>query len=286
MPIVIDHLTHAYSQSGEQPHAALSDVSLRIENGSFWGVIGHTGSGKSTLIQHLNGLLLPSAGAVLVDGLDTRDKKLRPQVRALVGMVFQYPEYQLFEETVLLDVSFGPKNLHLGDEEVRERALSAMRMVGLDPDQFAEKSPFDLSGGEKRRAALAGILAMQPRYLVLDEPMAGLDPRGRTEILDLIESLRVQSGCTIVMVSHSMDDVARYADQILVLNTGCATMCGAPSEIFARSDELIDMGLNIPQATRLMCQLRRDGVTDVPDGLCRMQDVKDWILGRWRAHAE
>ena len=286
MPIVIHHLTHAYSQAGKLAEAAVSDVSLTIENGTFLGVIGHTGSGKSTLIQHLNGLLLPTDGSVAVDGYDTRDKAQRQKARALVGMVFQYPEYQLFEETVLQDVSFGPKNLGLPEGDVRERALAAMRTVGLDPDRFAEKSPFDLSGGEKRRAALAGILAMQPRYLVLDEPMAGLDPRGRTEILDLIERLRTENGCTIVMVSHSMDDVARYADRLLVLSEGRAAMLGTPEEVFARADELMQMGLDVPQATKLAMQLTADGMQGLPGGICRMDDLRSLLVERWRTHGK
>ena len=282
MPIVIENLTHTYLPGSPLAYPALTDISMTVADGEFLGVIGHTGSGKSTFVQHLNGLLLPTSGRVLVDGLDTAEKKQRKSIRGLVGMVFQYPEYQLFEESVLLDVSFGPKNLGLPEGEVRERAMEAMTLVGLDPNQFAEKSPFDLSGGEKRRAALAGILAMRPRYLVLDEPMAGLDPQGRNEILAMVEKLRVDSGCTIVMVSHSMDDVARFATRILVLNEGKAAMLDAPEKVFARAEELLEMGLDIPESTKLMLLLKRKGVAGVPEGLCRMEDVKDWILGRWK----
>ena len=281
MPIVIDQLNHTYLPGSALAYPAIKDLSFTVEDGEFLGVIGHTGSGKSTLVQHLNGLLQPTSGSVLVDGLDTRDKKQRREIRARVGMVFQYPEYQLFEETVLLDVSFGPKNMGLGEGEVRDRALSAMELVGLDPKKFSEQSPFDLSGGEKRRAALAGILAMRPKYLVLDEPMAGLDPRGRTEILDMIEGLRTNMGCTIVMVSHSMDDVARYSERIAVLNHGALAMLGTPREVFRQAEELMAMGLDIPQATRLALQLKKDGL-DVPEGFCRQEDLTDWIVGRWK----
>ncbi len=282
MPIVIDHLEHTYLQGSALAYPALHDVTFTIRDGEFLGVIGHTGSGKSTLMQHLNGLLLPTGGSVLVDGLDTRDKRQRVLARAKVGMVFQYPEYQLFEETVLEDVSFGPRNLKLPEDEVRERALTAMREVGLPPDRFAEQSPFDLSGGEKRRAALAGILAMRPKYLVLDEPMAGLDPRGRAEILDMMEALRRRTGCTIVMVSHSMDDVARYAERILVLNRGELAMLDTPATVFSETERLQRMGLDMPQATQLAVQLRQRGL-DVPKGFCRMEELQNWLIGRWQA---
>ncbi len=284
MPIQIEQLQHTYLPGSALAYPALSGITLAVENGEFIGVIGHTGSGKSTLIQHFNGLLLPTGGTVLVDGLDTRDKKQRMAIRALVGMVFQYPEYQLFEETVLKDVSFGPKNLGMPEEEIRERALEAMTCVGLEPNIFAEKSPFDLSGGEKRRAALAGILAMRPKYLVLDEPMAGLDPRGRAEILDLLERLRRQNGTTIVMVSHSMDDVARYADRIAVLDHGSLVCLDSPSNVFSQADRLNEMGLNIPQATRLALQLQHTGLP-VPDGIFRSEELENWLIGRWRTHA-
>jgi energy-coupling factor transport system ATP-binding protein len=283
MPILIEQLNHTYLPGSPLAYPALHEVTMTVEDGEFLSVIGHTGSGKSTLVQHFNGLLLPTSGKVLVDGLDIQDKKQRKQARALVGMVFQYPEYQLFEETVLKDVSFGPKNLGLSDGEVRERALRAMTLVGLSPDLFAEKSPFDLSGGEKRRAALAGILAMEPRYLVLDEPMAGLDPKGRREILNLVEKLRKENGCTIVMVSHSMDDVAMFSTRIAVLNNGSLAMLDAPEKIFSHADALLEMGLDIPQSTQLALQLSKDGLTGVPEGICRMEELEQFLLGRWRA---
>jgi len=280
MPIIIEQLSHTYLPGSQLAYPALSDVSLTVQDGEFLGIIGHTGSGKSTLIQHLNGLLLPTAGSVLVDGLDTREKKLRKQIRSLVGMVFQYPEYQLFEETVERDVAFGPKNMGLSEEEVAPRVKEALTLVGLNPDEFAEKSPFELSGGEKRRAALAGILAMRPKYLVLDEPMAGLDPRGRREILALIESLRRDFGTGIVMVSHSMDDVAMYADRIAVLDKGSLFMVGTPEDVFSCSTELLDMGLNLPQATQLVRALRARGI-EIEHDYFRMEELAQDLIGRW-----
>ncbi|NLI53526.1 MAG: energy-coupling factor transporter ATPase [Clostridiales bacterium] len=281
MPIVIEQLSHTYLPGSALAYPALSDITLTVSDGEFLGVIGHTGSGKSTLIQHFNGLLLPTSGSVHVDGLDTREKKLRKQIRSLVGMVFQYPEYQLFEETVERDVAFGPKNMGLDDAEAATRVSEALCLVGLDPAEFAEKSPFELSGGEKRRAALAGILAMRPKYLVLDEPMACLDPRGRREILALIESLRRDFGTGIVMVSHSMDDVAMYADRIAVLDKGSLYLVGSPEEVFSRGAELIEMGLNLPQATQLVRALRKRGVP-IEHDYFRMDELTKELVGRWR----
>ncbi len=280
MPIEITQLSHTYLPGSALAYPALSGISLTIADGEFLGVIGHTGSGKSTLIQHLNGLLLPTDGSVLVDGLDTREKKLRKQIRSLVGMVFQYPEYQLFEETVARDIAFGPKNMGLDEAEVDARVSSALELVGLPPAEFAEKSPFELSGGEKRRAALAGILAMRPKYLVLDEPMAGLDPRGRREILSLIESLRRDLGTGIVMVSHSMDDVAMYADRIAVLDKGALYLADTPDAVFSHSAALLEMGLNLPQATQLVRALRARGVSIERDYF-RMDELAADLIGRW-----
>ena len=281
MPIQIEQLSHTYLPGSALAYPALSNITLSIPEGEFLGIIGHTGSGKSTLIQHLNGLLLPTEGSVLVDGLDTREKKLRKQIRALVGMVFQYPEYQLFDETVARDVAFGPKNLGLDETEIASRVNEALNLVGLDPASFSEKSPFELSGGEKRRAALAGILAMRPKYLVLDEPMAGLDPRGRREILTLVESLRRDFGTSIVMVSHSMDDVAMYADRIAVLDQGSLFMVDTPEEVFSHSAELIEMGLNLPQATQLVRALRARGIA-IQEDYYRMDKLTKELIGRWR----
>lgn len=280
MPIQLQQLSHTYLPGSALAYPALADISFTIQDGEFLGIIGHTGSGKSTLIQHLNGLLLPTAGNVLVDGLDTRDKKLRKQIRSLVGMVFQYPEYQLFEETVERDVAFGPRNMGLDEAEITTRVSQALQLVGLNPSEFAEKSPFELSGGEKRRAALAGILAMRPKYLVLDEPMAGLDPRGRREILALIESLRSDFGTGIVMVSHSMDDVAMYADRIAVLDQGGLFMIDSPEEVFSHSAQLLDMGLNLPQATQLVQALRARGIP-IEHDYFRMDELAQDLIGRW-----
>ena len=298
MAIVIEQLTHAYMAESALRFTALDGLTLTIEEGEFLGVIGHTGSGKSTFMQHLNGLLLPTGGSVLVDGFDTRDKKQRREALKRVGLVFQYPEYQLFEETVAEDVAFGPKNLGLSPEEARQRAVETLALVGLDPERFAEQSPFDLSGGEKRRTALAGILAMRPKYLaldeplemaralmsdpqlvMLDEPMAGLDPRGRRQILSLLDTLRRETGCTIIMVSHSMDDVARYATRLAVLNRGRLVMLGTPGEVFSRAEELEAMGLSVPQATSLARMLRERGI-DLPAGIVRMDELRDALLER------
>ena len=278
MPIVIDHLTHTY-YDGATSVSAVKDVCLEIREGEFLSIIGHTGCGKTTLVQHLNGLLLPSSGRVLVDGLDTADKKQRPAVRSLVGMVFQYPEYQLFADTVREDVAFGPKNMKLPEDEIALRVSEAMAMVGLSMDAFAEKSPFELSGGEKRRAALAGILAMRPKYLVLDEPMAGLDPQGRQSILEMLEKLRSESGCSIIMVSHSMEDVARHADRILVMNHGEVMYLDTPKAVFSHSGELADMGLSLPAPCRVSALLRKNGI-EAPADVCTREDLESFLRGR------
>lgn len=277
MPIVLEHVSHTYMPGSMMAQTALSDISLSVEEGEFLGVIGHTGSGKSTLIQHMNGLMQPSSGRVLVDGFDLSDRKQRIQARSRVGLVFQYPEYQLFEETVFKDVAFGPKNLGVSEQEIPARVEEALLLVGLAPDIFAEKSPFDLSGGEKRRAALAGIIAMRPRYLLLDEPMAGLDPRGRRSVIDLLENLREKTGCAIVMVSHSMDDVSKYADRIAVLRKGELVSADTPERVFANPESLIEIGLDIPQAARLAVELRKRGV-DAPAGLYLEEDIGNYLL--------
>ena len=264
MPIILEKLNFCYPQGTGSSEPAVKDISLTIPEGEFLGVIGHTGSGKSTMIQHFNALLLPTSGSVTVDGMDTREKKNRPAIRSNVGMVFQYPEYQLFDESVLQDV---------GSEAALER-------VGLDPKRFGEKSPFDLSGGQKRRAALAGILAMQPKYLVLDEPMAGLDPLGRKEILDLLQSLKRDLGTTIIMVSHSMDDVAQYADRIAVLSHGELLLLGSPSEVFSKADLLYSIGLDIPIVSKIRNSLVQKGI-DLPAGLYRYEDLLKELAGRW-----
>ncbi|MBR5947080.1 MAG: energy-coupling factor transporter ATPase [Clostridia bacterium] len=279
MPIIVEKLTHTYMPNTDNEFVAVEDITLTINDGEFFGIIGHTGSGKSTFIQHLNGLMQPTSGSVTVDGFDMSDKKQRAKGRVLVGMVFQYPDYQLFDSTVLDDVSFGPKNMGLSAEEARERSLEAMRMVGLDPELFEEKSPFELSGGEKRRAALAGIIAMRPKFLVLDEPMAGLDPSGRREILATINSLRDELKCTVIMVSHSMEDVARSAERIAVMNDGRLYAVGTPDEIFSRTKELISLGLDAPQTARLAQELRERGC-DVPEDIYTNERFVEWLKGR------
>lgn len=277
MPIVVEKLNHVYMTGSALAFNAVEDVSLTVNEGEFLCVIGHTGSGKSTLVQHFNGLMQPSSGRVVVDGADMCDKKMRRLGRQLVGMVFQYPEYQLFEETVFKDIAFGPKNMGLSADEISLRVADAMRFVGLDFDKFAEKSPFDLSGGEKRRAALAGIIAMHPKYLVLDEPMAGLDPSGRRSVLNMLVRLQKENGTGIVMVSHSMDDIARVADRVAVMNKGRLVMCDTPENIFNRSDELVKMGLDVPQAVKLADALLKRGV-DLGGGLCTEDELFTRIM--------
>ncbi len=256
----VKNLCHTYSTGTPFQHAALLDVSLTVERGEFVGIIGHTGSGKSTLIQHLNGLLKPTSGAVLLDGKDIwSDKKRTRESRFRVGLVFQYPEYQLFEETVYKDIAFGPKNMGLKPEEIDRRVREAAAFVGIDDAQL-EVSPFDLSGGQKRRVAIAGVIAMEPEVLVLDEPAAGLDPEGREDILRNIEQYRRAKNATILMVSHSMNDVARLADRLLVMHNGRLAMEGTPAEVFTHARELLDMGLDIPEVTRLFMELQNMGV--------------------------
>ncbi len=288
MSIVIEHLNYVYMQGGPYETKALNDVSLTINDGEFIGLIGHTGSGKSTLVQHLNGLIMPSSGRVLVDGLDLADKNTdRRAIRRRVGLVFQYPENQLFEETVEKDIAFGPKNLGLDEAEIDRRVRTAMRRVALDYDQIAERSVFELSGGQMRRVAIAGVLAMEPQTLVLDEPCAGLDPRGREEILGLISDLHRESGATIVMVSHSMDDVAALAERVIVMNHGSVVMDGTPREVFAKGEELRAIGLDVPQAVELAQKLREKGF-DIPEGIYRMDEVRAAVeaaIGKGGRHA-
>ena len=263
-PIVqVENLSHIYSIGTPFEHVALDHMNFSVERGEFIGVIGHTGSGKSTLMQHLNGLLKPTSGHVLLDGKDIwSDKKLTRQARFRVGLVFQYPEYQLFEETVYKDIAFGPKNMGLSPEEIDRRVREAAGFVGLTEAQL-EVSPFDLSGGQKRRVAIAGVIAMEPEVLILDEPTAGLDPSGREEILQNIESYRKAKNATIMMVSHSMNDVARLTDRLLVLNGAKIAMDGTPEEVFTHAAELEEMGLDIPEVTRVFLRLQALGL-DVP----------------------
>lgn len=254
------NLTYIYSAGTPFEHKALDDISFSVERGEFIGIIGHTGSGKSTLMQQLNGLLKPTSGTVLLDGQDIwSDKKLTRQARFRVGLVFQYPEYQLFEETVYKDIAFGPKNMGLSPEEVDRRVREAAGFVGLTEQQL-EVSPFDLSGGQKRRVAIAGVIAMEPEVLILDEPTAGLDPVGRSEILGNIQSYRKAKNATIMMVSHSMEDVARLTDRLLVMNGSKLAMDAPPAQVFTHAEELTQMGLNIPQVTQVFLELKKLGL--------------------------
>jgi len=259
----VQNLTHIYSVGTPFEHTALEDVSFSVKRGEFVGIIGHTGSGKSTLMQHLNGLLKPTAGHVILDGKDIwTDKAVTRQARFRVGLVFQYPEYQLFEETVYKDIAFGPKNMGLNADEIDRRVREAAGFVGITEEQL-EMSPFDLSGGQKRRVAIAGVIAMEPEVLILDEPTAGLDPAGRGEILRNIEDYRKARNATVMMVSHSMNDVARLTDRLIVLNGSHLAMDGTPDEVFSRAEELLEMGLDIPEITQVFLNLKKAGL-DVP----------------------
>ena len=280
MPIEVKKLTHVYMPDTPFEMRALHEVSLKIEDGEFIGIIGHTGSGKSTLISHLNALERSEPGMVFVNGVDLGEKDVDlAAVRRTVGLVFQYPEYQLFEETVAKDIAFGPKNLKLPDEEVEKRVKQAMAQVGL-AEKYAERSPFELSGGQKRRVAIAGVLAMQPSILILDEPAAGLDPAGRHDMLDLISKIHA-SGVTVVMVSHSMDDVGRLCDRLFVLDHGHIAFSGTPAEVFVHGEELRRIGLDVPECAKLANLLREKGF-DVPEGVYSMEDVKTAILKNLR----
>ena len=282
MSIVVENLTHVYSEGGPFTTVAVRNVSLTVEDGDFLGLIGHTGSGKTTLVLHLNALLTPTSGRVLVDGIDAAapgtDKR---EIRRRVGMVFQYPEHQLFEETVARDVGFGPRNLGLSAAEVDDRVREALQQVGLQVGEIGERSPFELSGGQMRRVAIAGVLAMRPEVLVLDEPAAGLDPAGRRALLEMIASLH-RAGTTIVMVSHSMEDMANLATRLAVMAHGELVMSGTPKEVFGRGAALAEMGLDVPAAVRTADALRARGIP-VPEDLFRMQDLENWVLARMAA---
>jgi energy-coupling factor transport system ATP-binding protein len=277
MPITIEHLTHTYGEDTTLAVKALDDITLTIPDGQFVGIIGHTGSGKSTLVQHLNGLLKGSSGHIIFDGQDiyAKDYSLK-ELRRKVGLVFQYPEHQLFEIDVFSDVCFGPKNLGLSEAEIKERATAALEAVSM-PKELYNQSPFDLSGGQKRRAAIAGVLAMNPKVLILDEPTAGLDPQGRQEILDLIKKLQTESKMTILLVSHSMEDVAEYVDRILVMNHGRVAFDGTPKEVFAHYKELEEMGLACPQVTYVMHDLKERGLP-VDVNATTVEEAKESIL--------
>lgn len=278
MSLVVDHISHVYMAGGPYETRALDDVSMEIRDGEFVALIGHTGCGKSTLVQHLNGLLKPSSGRVLIDGEDLAGRDVdRRAIRMKVGLVFQYAETQLFEETVARDIAFGPRNLGLPEEEIGKRVREAMEKVGLDYGEIADRSVFELSGGQMRRVAIAGILAMHPEVLVLDEPCAGLDPRGRNGILEIIRKLHREQGTTIIMVSHSMEDVASLAERVVVMDHGRIVMDGAPREVFARGEELRRIGLDVPQGVELVEKLKARGI-DLPEGLYRIGDIREAIV--------
>lgn len=275
--IKTEHLVYTYNTGTPQQKVAVDDVNLEIEQGEFVGVIGHTGSGKSTLIQHLNGLLAPSSGKVYVDGEDIwADKSKLRQVRFKVGLVFQYPEYQLFEETVAKDIAFGPKNMGLSEEEIDQRVQEAAEFVGL-PKSYMEKSPFELSGGQKRRVAIAGVIAMRPKVLILDEPTAGLDPKGRKKILGQIQEYHHQEQNTILLVSHSMEDVAQYASKVLVMNNSRLFAYDTVDEVFSKIEQLKEMGLSVPQLSEVFYQLRQKGF-DVNTNIYTVEQAKEELL--------
>lgn len=273
--IEINNLTHIYSEGLPFEKKAVDDISLKVEENEFIGLIGHTGSGKSTFIQHLNGLLKPSSGEIIIDGtrVDKSGANLT-DLRKKVGLVFQYPEYQLFEETIERDIAFGPKNLDISEEEVQDRVKSSMESVGLDYETYKDKSPFELSGGLKRRVAIAGVLAMEPKVLILDEPTAGLDPRGRDEILSEIKSIHEKRKMTVILVSHSMEDVAKIAKRIVVLDKGKVFLDGEPRDIFREEDKLLGVGLGIPQITSLMRTLKKKGL-DINEDAITVEEAKE-----------
>lgn len=279
MSIIIENLTHIYNEGMPFASKALDNINLTIEDGDFVGLIGHTGSGKSTLIQHLNGILKPSTGRILINEVDITDKNLNlTDIRKKVGVVFQYPEYQLFEETVEKDIAFGPSNLGLEEEEIIKRVKTSMEAVGLDYDEFKDKSPFELSGGQKRRVAIAGVIAMNPEVLILDEPTAGLDPKGRDEIFELIKMLHDEKNMTIILSSHSMDDMAKLVKNIIVMNAGKVEFMGSTREVFENhSNRLKEIGLDIPQVLELCNKLREKGF-DIKTDILTIEEAKKEII--------
>ena len=277
MPVIIKNLTHTYAAGTPFEKKALDDITLTINDGEFIGLIGHTGSGKSTLIQHINALMMPTSGKVFVDGIDTTEPKSGLEIRKHVGIVFQYPEYQLFEETIEKDASFGPRNLGLDEEEIKSRVHHALRICGIDESLF-DHSPFDLSGGQKRRVAIAGVLAMRPKILILDEPAAGLDPAGRRDMRNLIRSIR-DDGATVIMVSHSMDDVSKMCDRIIVMNKGRIALDGTAEVVFKESELLESIHLGVPAASKLREKLNEKGM-NIPDSVYTIEGLKTAIIQR------
>ncbi len=278
MIIEIKNLSYIYNPGTPFEKKALEDINLQINEGEFIGLIGHTGSGKSTLVQHLNGLIKTKNGEIIIQGTNISHKEANmKEIRQKVGLVFQYPEYQLFEETIYKDIAFGPKNLGLGEEEIHTRVKEAMETVGLDFENLKDRSPFDLSGGQKRRVAIAGVIAMKPKVLILDEPTAGLDPKGRDEILREIQALFTKEKITIILVSHSMEDIAKLVDRILVMDKGTISMDGSAREIFKNADKLEQIGLGIPQITKFMKAYKTKG-NDISDDILTVKEAKDELI--------
>lgn len=278
MSIKAENIKYIYGEGTPFMTVALDDVNIEINEGDFLGIIGHTGSGKSTLIQLFNGLEKPTEGKITVDGITVgEDKKLLSKIRQTVGLVFQYPEYQLFEETVAKDVAFGPVNLKLPQDEIDERVRDSLELMGFNYEKIKDASPFDLSGGQKRRVAIAGVMAMKPRYLVLDEPTAGLDPAGRNELFAQIKLLHEKAGVTVILVSHSMEDIAKLVNRVIVLYKGKVHMEGTPKEIYSQADELEKIGLGIPQVAEIVNELRKRGLNIRPD-IITVEEAKEEIL--------
>lgn len=278
MSIKIENLTYVYMPKTPFEKKAIDNVSIEIKQGEFVALIGHTGSGKSTLIQHINGLLKPTSGSLLVDDIDITKKNVKlTNIRKKVGLVFQYPEYQLFEETIEKDIAFGPRNLGLDNDEINKRVQRAMKIVGLDYEEYKDKSPFEISGGQKRRVAIAGVVAMQPRVLILDEPTAGLDPKGRDDILSKLVELYNQNDMTIILVSHSMEDVAKVANRIVVMDKGKCILDGSPQKVFSEIELLESVGLAVPQATYLIRELRNKGF-DLSQDIFTVEKAKQELL--------
>ena len=280
MPIQVENLSHTYMPGSPFSSVAIHNMTLTIEDGEFIGILGHTGSGKTTFVQHLNGLLMPTEGSVIVNGVNIKEKgaALR-ELRKQVGLVFQYPEYQLFEETVAKDIAFGPKNIGCSKEEIDERVRWACEQVGIDYETTGKASPFELSGGQMRRVAIAGVVAMRPKVLILDEPTAGLDPAGRRSILQMIGKLHKENDMTTIMVSHNMDDIATLATRLIVMSKGTLKMTGTPREIFKQVDTLKSIGLGVPQGAELVHRLNQDGF-GLPDDLYTLQEVCEALIGR------
>lgn len=283
MIMKLENINYIYNPNTPFEKKALDNIDLTINKRDFIGLIGHTGSGKSTLVQHLNGLIKPTSGKIIIDGVDigSKDADLR-ELRQKVGLVFQYPEHQLFEETIYKDIAFGPKNLRLKEDEIHERVKRSMELVGLDFDSLKDRSPFELSGGQKRRVAIAGVVAMKPKVLILDEPTAGLDPRGRDEILGRIQELYEKEGITIILVSHSMEDIARLVNRIIVMNNGKIAMEGGSKEIFKQAEKLEKLGLGIPQVTNFMRKYKDKG-NNIRDDVLTVEEAKEELINYLRS---